>query len=132
MAGLAYRGESGLAETLAQCLNEMEGLVSARTPRVPNPVNPAEDFADKWDTREGRANRLEENFWGWLAQAKADFESIRTSTDTDFIAELALKKLGARIDSGELLRKVGFGTPLVRQAPRIHRISETPARPWRH
>ncbi len=131
LAGLAYRGESGLAETLTRCLDEMEHLVNATAPRVPNPVNPAEDFADKWDTPVGRGKRLEENFWHWLAQAKADFKSIRTSTDTDFIAEQALKKLGARIDSGELLRKVGFGTPLVRQTPRVQRIRETPARPWR-
>jgi hypothetical protein len=131
LAGLAYRGETSLAETLDRCLDEMEGLVNAEAPHVPNPVNPDEDFADKWGTQEGRTKKLEENFWAWLAQARADFKSIRTSIDPDFIAEQALKKLGARIDSGELLRKVGFATPLVRQTPRIQRISETPARPWR-
>ncbi len=131
LAGLAYRGESGIAETLARCLDDMEGLVRVNTPRVPNPVNPSEDFADKWDMPEGRAKRLEENFWRWLTQAKADFNSIRTSTDADFIAEQALKKMGVRIDPGELLQKVGFGTPIVKQAPRVQTIRETPARPWR-
>jgi hypothetical protein len=131
LSGLAYRGETSLAETLDRCLGEMEGLVNREAPHVPNPVNPDEDFADNWDTQEGRAKKLKENFWAWLAQAKADFKSIITSFDPDFIAEQALKKMGARIDSGELLRKVGFGTALVRQTPRIQRISETPARPWR-
>ncbi len=131
LAGLAYRGETSLAETLDRCLDEMEGLVNRQAPHVPNPVNPDEDFADKWDTQEGQAKRLEENFWAWLAQAKADFKSIITSFDPDFIAEQALKKMGVRIDSGELLRRVGFGTALVRQTPRTQRISETPARPWR-
>jgi len=130
LAGLAYRGESDLGETLSRCIKDMEGLVNSDAPRVPNPVNPSEDFADKWTTAEGRAKRLEENFWRWLAQAKADFDSIRSSTDMDFIAEQALRKLGARIDSGEFLRKVGFGTPIVRTTPRVQRIREAPARPW--
>jgi hypothetical protein len=131
LAGLAYRGESSLGETLATCLKDMDGFVNAVSPRVPNPVNPVEDFADKWGSAEGRSLRLEENFWRWLAQAKADFASIGSSTDADFITEQALRKLGARIDSGELLRKVGFGTPLVRTSPRIEKITEAPPRPWR-
>jgi hypothetical protein len=130
LSGLAYRGESGLSDTLDRCLGDMESLVNSIVPRVPNPVNPAEDFADKWSTTEGRAKRLEENFWAWLVQAKADFKAIRSSGDTEFIADQALKKLGARIDSGELLRKLGLGTPLVRQVPRVQRINQAPARPW--
>ena len=130
LAGLAYRGESGLGETLSRCLEDMAGFVNAGWPRVPNPVNPAEDFADKWATSEGRAKRLEENFWRWLAQARADFELIRSSTDPEFIAEQALRKLGARIDAGELLRKVGFGAPFVKTTPRVQRITEAPPRPW--
>lgn len=131
LAGQAYRGESSLAETLNRCLEEMNRLVQTNVPRVPNPVNPAEDFADKWSTPEGRIKRLEAWFWNWLVQAKADFQSIRTSTDTEFIAEQALRKLAVRLDSRELLAKIGFGTPIVRQTPRIQTVSERPARPWR-
>lgn len=130
LAGMAYRGESGLAETLNRCLDEMNRLVNRNVPRVANPVNPAEDFADKWGTSDGQAKRLEECFWNWLAQAKADFNSIRTSTDTEFIAEQALKKLAVRLDSRELLAKVGFATPIVRLTPRVQTVSERPARPW--
>jgi hypothetical protein len=131
LAGLAYQGESGLAETLTRCLDEMDRLVNTNVPRVANPVNPAEDFADKWTTSDGRAKRLEEWFWNWLAQAKADFKSIRTSSDTEFIVEQALKKLAVRLDSRELLAKVGFATPIVRQTPRVQTVIERPARPWR-
>jgi hypothetical protein len=131
LAGLAYRGEQNLGKAISMCLSTMGMYVQSTGPRVPNPVNPAEDFADKWSTVEGRALNLEANFKHWLEQAKADFNSIGSSRDPEFVAEQALTKLGIRVNSERLLLKLGVGSPVVRTVPRIQRISETPARPWR-
>jgi hypothetical protein len=97
--------------------------------RIPNPVNPAEDFADKWETAEGRANRLEENFRLWLRQAKADFKSIAESADPEFITEQAQERFGSRLNPVELRRTFGLGAPYVKTEPKSHTITD-PAKPW--
>ncbi|MGA2571629.1 MAG: nucleotidyltransferase [Terracidiphilus sp.] len=131
LAARAYRGEADLGDALERVLTDMGGLVSSQVPRVPNPVNPAEDFADKWSTEEGRRERLADNFDAWLAKARADFGLIWGSTDSDFISEQALKKLGLRLDSSALRAKLVIPVPAVMFSPKTHVIHDAPARPWK-
>jgi len=130
LAARAYQGESDPDLAMERVLGSIGGLINRQSPRVPNPVNPAEDFADKWATPEGRANRLEENFVAWIEQANADFKLITSSTDTDFISAQAMQKLGARLNSTRLKEKVGIAAPAIIVSPKSHQITETPARPW--
>ena len=130
LAARAYQGEPDLWEATRNVLEKMGGLVNPQAPRVPNPVNPAEDFADKWSTQEGRVNRLEENFHAWLAQARADFEVLASSRDTDLISEMAGQKLNAHLKPADLRSQVSIAAPTV-FAPKTHDIVEKPARPWR-
>ena len=130
LAARAYQGETDLWEATRNVLDKMGGLVNPLAPRVPNPVNPAEDFADKWRTEEGRANRLEENFQLWLAQARSDFEAMASSRDTDFICEMAGQKLNVHLKSAGLRSQVGIAAPTV-FAPKRRSIVEKPAPPWR-
>jgi hypothetical protein len=105
-------------------------LINAGRPRIPNPINPAEDFADKWDTVEGRRLKLEENFRRWVAQARVDFIKLAASTDPDFITEQAHARFRAPVNVADLRRRLGLGFPSVVVAPKTVPISE-PARPWR-
>jgi hypothetical protein len=130
LAARAYRGEADLAEAMERILADMGGLVQPRAPRVPNPVNPAEDFADKWSTEEGRGKRLENNFYAWLTQARADLATITNATDSDFISGQALQKLGSRLNPITLREKLSFSAPAVAFSPKVHTIKEAPARPW--
>jgi hypothetical protein len=131
LAARAYQGEVDLGESMERILTDMARLVNSKSPRVPNPVNPAEDFADKWASTEGRAKRCEENFWAWLAQAKADFEIIGSSSDASFISEQAMQKFGSRLKPSDVLAKLDWETPTVVASPKVHRVVEAPARPWR-
>jgi hypothetical protein len=127
LAGHAYNGEIEIADALERILGSMELLISATTPRVPNPVNPAEDFADKWDTVEGRRLQLERNFRMWVAQARADFRVISGSTSADFIVKQATARLKVDLDEESLRRKLGTGFPnVVKNVV----VTEAPARPW--
>lgn len=128
LAARAHQGEGDLGDAMERILNEMGTFVRATAPRVPNPVNPAEDFADKWSTAEGRKNKLEENFNAWLVQARADFTTIARSLDSDFISEQALQKLGSRINTGAL--RSTLSAPAVIFTPTQHTIREAPAKPW--
>jgi hypothetical protein len=131
LAGRAYVGEAGLAQAMQNILPQMDSLINRKSPRVANPVNPAEDFADKWATAEGRAKKLEENFRAWLIQAKADFRVIGSSNDAKFISEQAMQKLGSRLNPNDLTEKLGLALPVVTVFPKSHRIAESPAKPWK-
>lgn len=129
LAADAYQGEGTVAEALDGVLSRMGGLVRANRPRVPNPVNPVEDFADKWYDPEHKDLRLEENFWLWLHQAKVDLEVLQSSGDANFIREQALTKYGARLNS-DAVERLGIIAWAV-EVPKVHVISEAPAKPWR-
>jgi hypothetical protein len=61
LAARAYNGELNLEEALINLLENMPTYINPSTPRVPNPVNPNEDFTDRWDTLEGKKLDLEGN-----------------------------------------------------------------------
>lgn len=72
LAAQAYEGEQDLAEALAGIVERIPAFVRETVPRVPNPADPAEDYADKWR----RDPTLERNFWMWHDQAKRDIEQL--------------------------------------------------------
>jgi hypothetical protein len=78
LAALAYEGEASAEDALRRILSQMPRLVRPSSPRVPNPVNPAEDFADKWRNDP----RLEQNFWDWHEQASRDVEALAATRDS--------------------------------------------------
>ncbi|HEY3382584.1 MAG TPA: hypothetical protein VGK32_12495 [Vicinamibacterales bacterium] len=75
LATHAYGGEADLFLALEQILTGMPRFVRDLRPRVPNPADPAEDYADKW----ARDPSLEDNFWAWHTQAKVDVARLARS-----------------------------------------------------
>jgi hypothetical protein len=129
LASRAYQGEQDLAEALARVLADMGSYVSASMPRVANPVNPVEDFADKWHDPKYRHLNLEQNFWDWLRQAQSDFRLLTTSRDLAVIKEQALAKFAAHLPEDRLRDILGLVAPAVVTTPKTHVIHE-PAKPW--
>jgi len=129
LAAEAYEGETNVDETMRNILRNIESLVSRQSPRIPNPVNPAEDFAEKWGTREGLSMRLEDNFWMWVEQAKTDFEIIKSSDNLQFITQQATEKFAASPDVSILKGALGVAVPTIMVKPKSHNITN-PAKPW--
>ena len=134
LAARAYEGQEDVTEALLHTVNTMGQHVHSAAPRVPNPVNPAEDFSDKWDTDEGRRLELERHFWLWLRQAQADFCQLAETRDADTLEKRAEEALGLQLDRQRLRER--FGAPVAapavivtpqRTAPQ--RIERAP-RPW--
>ena len=130
LAARAYRGQEDVTRALFHILDNMDRYVHNGTPRVPNPVNPAEDFADKWDSPEGRKLGLQDNFYLWLTQAKRDFSRLARTRDADGLAKLAEASLGISRDRMHVRGRLGgsaasVGTPAVT----TQRI-ENPPKPW--
>lgn len=130
LAAQAYQGEQDVDSAMQTILATMGKKVNRLRPHVPNPVNPAEDFADKWYDPAYKHLNLEQHFWQWLEQAQNDFRVIGQSRDVDFIAQQVQTKFGAAIDARSLKDKVRLGTISVITAPKSHTITEAPAKPW--
>lgn len=127
LAAKSYKGESDLTSALNRVLSEMDDHISAQVPLIANPVNPAEDFADKWYDEKSAQYRLEENFYKWLYQAKADFRALCSSDDTQRIVNAAQNGLGLKLDSNSVARILGI--PAVTTKPTFAIQSSDP-KPW--
>ncbi len=89
LAARAYEGETDIATALMGIVDRMPNFVRADSPRVPNPADPAEDYADKWS----RNQRLEKSFRDWYYMVKSDLarlarllgtSEIRSAIDATF------------------------------------------------
>ncbi len=129
LAARAYQGEADLESAMENILASMDRFVNRTYPRVPNPVNPQEDFADRWQTPEGRRLGLEESFWEWLEQARVDFDILVSSRDQVLIASQAMQKYGTRLDEKSLPKVIGVA-PVIVSAPKTQHITGA-AKPWR-
>lgn len=125
LSGRAYQGENDIMATLERVLNSMGEFVNSNEPRVPNPVNPVEDFADKWSDEKYAHLRLEQNFWRWLQRAKDDFHGLGSPSGVSEAVVLAknnyavnlapeslMKKLGTTAASGSLLKEAALPSDL--------------------
>jgi hypothetical protein len=110
LAARAYQGETDIDAALDRILSTMGTMVNSTTPRIPNPVNPAEDFADRWSDPASRQHKHEEKFWRWLRQAQTDFQAVGKERNVDLIVEAARDKFGAILNSKELSAKLGIGS----------------------
>ena len=72
LAAQAYNGEDNLLIGLYNVVNNMKLQIKNGIYWVENPVNPEENFADKWPTHKKR----QENFLKWLKQIKEDMNTI--------------------------------------------------------
>lgn len=127
LAAQAYNGEENLESTLYAALAGMERLVNQTKPRIPNPVNPEEDFADKWDDPKYATLRLEDNFRNWCLQAKADFGRILSSTSPDELRKSAAS-FSVALRESEIERLMSGRSP--KPASPIVIIPKDPPKPW--
>ncbi len=120
----AYGGERDLGSALAGILERMPSYVRGDEPLVPNPVNPAEDFANKWK----EDPRLEENFRLWHTQACRDFEKLAEAGARD-AQNILQERLRVRVGEEELHRILGSSAAVVSGIPTI--AVSTGPKPWR-
>lgn len=75
LAARAYKGEMNLFEGLENVIDNIENGITKNNKGedvISNPVNPEENFADKWPTYPKRR----ENFYKWMAAVKKDIHEI--------------------------------------------------------
>ncbi|MBZ0179747.1 MAG: nucleotidyltransferase [Melioribacteraceae bacterium] len=129
LAARAYQGEEDLADAIMNILNRMRSFVNPIEPMVPNPVNPDEDFADKWYDPEYRHLRLQENFNLWLTSAIATFSSLFKTDNPIELQEQIFEKFASKLNAEELNKSLDVSAPTIiteRKTKQIDSVVE----PW--
>lgn len=92
LAARAYENEESLVKTLQVLTGRMGSFIEDRSgvAWVENPVNPAENFADKWAANP----RLKRNFLNWLTQIKIDFSDALIDGNIYILMEGLRSKIG--------------------------------------
>lgn len=128
LAAKTYDGESNLLDALEKIIFNMEDFINREEPRVPNPVNPEEDFADKWSMEKYEHLNLEKNFHVWLEQIKADFNNLFDMRSADELQKFLSKKFAASIKSDILEKRLNFDSGKEKNK---YKKLENPGKPWR-
>lgn len=130
LSARAYQGETDLAQTILNILDKMEKLIRSNKPKVPNPVNPNEDFADKWDMPEYQRLHLEKNFRQWILAAKVDFELIFKTDDPKIISERIKQKFDIVFSEQRLKEKLGIVAPTILIKNETEKFDTVKSNPW--
>lgn len=98
LAAKAYKQEANLYDALLNLIDNMPRYIEASMVNgkvvkwVGNPVNPKENFADKWIEHPQR----EANFYNWLTRVKQDLTTAIQEKGLHLIAEKLKKPFGDR------------------------------------
>jgi hypothetical protein len=98
LASRAYGKETSITDALTNVVVNMRNYIESRydpntrkvVKWIPNPVNPEENFADKWVEHPQR----EKNFNKWLDLVESDIQTIVQKRGLHFIAEAMKKPFG--------------------------------------
>lgn len=92
LAAVAYQGEADIFGTLANFLDRIQryqqtGIIGCVNGKwtIPNPVNPGENFADRWNDE---GSRKPEAFFGWIDWLREDLDellNVSTAAELDRI-----------------------------------------------
>jgi len=88
LAAHAYNNESDLIDALLNIVSGMPLYIEYRdgVTYIPNPTNPLENFADKWNPK--KHPRREEKFRQWLEQVQTDLDVALRADDMHDIINL--------------------------------------------
>lgn len=111
LAAMAYANQTDVFESFDYIARNMRSFIKPQNGGwwIPNPVNPKENFADKWNEHPQRAQR----FFEWLAQVEADLANAQRQVGIhqfakslspifgSEIVERSIEKFGRRMDQSQ-------------------------------
>lgn len=95
LAGHSYQGEEQIADALFSILSKMDNFVlwDGNKFVIPNPSDPSENFADKWEEFPERKDA----FFQWLDQARQHFQAIAGQYSRKVITESLSPHIGKEL-----------------------------------
>lgn len=104
LAGHVYDAQGyqeDLFRTLKLLAKFMPQIINATEPRIPNPTNPEEDFADKWKDNTDR----EDAFYEWVAKFKADLIDLEANSSLSDTQEKLQEMFGENV-AAEVVKEI--------------------------
>lgn len=129
IAAREYDGSSDLAMVLEKIVNALVAFSQSNESYCPNPVNPAENFADRWTMPQYAHLNLRENFDNWVLQLRADFDTITSSINAARIGNLVNEKTAVRLDTDSIAKTLGLNVAGPVATPRHVQVEDS--QPWR-
>lgn len=134
IAAQSYSGEQTIEEALRKTLMGLKQFADSGLEVVPNPVNPDENFADRWNMPECTDLQLKRNFVLWVSSALRDFNFIlNDNQDITVLLETIEDRFSIHINQKEISQFSGTNDQLIASnilTPK--RIDNVVAKPWRH
>ncbi|MCA0778167.1 nucleotidyltransferase [Vibrio vulnificus] len=130
LAASAYSGSSSLESALKEVLLGLKKFVNSDSNEVLNPVNPKENFADRWSMSAYNDLELKKNFHNWVNQVNRDFDFLLESDELEMISESLAKNLSVSLESHKLasLLSIPLTSDAIASQPKI--VSEPVSKPW--
>lgn len=127
VAGVAYHVGDSLSQTMRRVLDALEHARVSDTDEILNPVNPAENFADRWQRPDCAHLLLKTNFHKWVREANRDFTKVMSGSE--YLVEIAQDALGVKVPD-EVVRRLGLTTATVASPMRRVNAVSAPPKPW--
>src|SRR5262245_38095432 len=89
VAGGAYVAGETLSQSMRRVLQALDLIRRSNADEIANPVNPAENFADRWSREDCVHLQLKANFHRWIGQAIRDFAQILDGENPRQVVEVA-------------------------------------------
>jgi hypothetical protein len=129
LGALAYNNEFDLFEALTSIVKDMPKNITHKNgiPWVQNPVDPAENFADRWQDPAFPNRR--KDFVSWHQKLHSDLQSLSTCYDIDRTSEILVAMFGEKVS----LPAVKLYKDSLQSRPRIVIPSSStnkPNQPW--
>jgi hypothetical protein len=128
LAGQAYVPGESVAQTVQRTLDALNVLRRTNVDEIFNPINPHENFADRWTKADCIHLQLKRHFHEWINVATQDFGFLRSAGGARLV-ELAEDSFRASVPYEAASQVTASPTPTSAAVRRVE-ISAAPPSPW--
>jgi len=125
-----YQGGQSLSEALDHAISMLVIFVESNSAEVSNPVNPRENFADRWTMSEYSHLRLRENFHQWVRQLQADFYQLEKEANPAALQESFLDGFAVNFPAKTLGEILGVAVTPTVHTKSPQKIDKVSGKPW--
>ena len=133
LATIAYGNETELYSALVNIVDKLTDYEASKLIkyidgqwRIPNPVNPTENFADRWNDKGSQKSQA---FFDWLRALKGDFEAATHHKDIAHICNYMWPLFGVKYIQAATPRSNVIEVSSAPSRPKVQITN--PNKPWR-
>lgn len=126
LAAESYQGNDSLGVVLNNALEKMQEFALSRSYTLPNPVNPEENFADRWSMDRYSHLNLRDNYVSWVDAAIRDFSDMRSIDDADVLVESVNQHMSLNVSKDNIRGILGKSSVVANSS------TESAKTPWKN